>query len=91
MIQSAKSSFEKLTAMAAAIFDAPLSVVTLLDEERAVIRGQSGLDIVILPRDESMGARLAELGPGGLIFIPDTTKDPRGCDHAMVTKAPFVR
>jgi len=91
LIQSAKSSFEKLTAMAAAIFDAPLSVVTLLDEERAVIRGQSGLDIVILPRDESMGARLAELGPGGLIFVPDATKDPRGCDHAMVTKAPFVR
>ena len=91
MFQGAKSSFDKLTAMAAALFDAPLAVVTLLDDERAVIRGRTARDVVILPRDESMGARLAELGPGGMIFIPDSWKDPRSSDHSMVTGPPYVR
>ena len=77
--------------MAAAIFDAPLAVVTLLGDDRAVIRGASTREVVVVPRVKSMGARLTAMGPGGLIFIPDATTDPRGRDHPMVTAAPFVR
>lgn len=91
MSQSTQCSFDKLTAMAAAIFDAPLSFVTLLNEERAVLRGRSGLKAIILPREQSMGSHLAELGRGGLIFIPDATQDDRGRDHSLVTGPPFVR
>ncbi|PZN99227.1 MAG: hypothetical protein DCF28_13280 [Alphaproteobacteria bacterium] len=91
MSHSAQSSFDILTALAASLFNAPLSVVTLLDEERAVLRGPTGMDVIILPREQSMGSQLARLGPKGLIFIPDATKDPHGQVHSMVTGAPYVR
>ncbi len=91
MIQAAKSSFDRITAMAAAVFDAPMSVVTLLDEERAVFHGRLGMELIVLPRGASVGTHIAALGRGGVMILPDASQDPRTCDHPMVTGEPHVR
>jgi len=91
LIQSAQSSFDRLTALAASIFGTSMSVVTLLDDARAVFHGRLGMELLVLPRGVSVGTHIAALGPGGIMIVPDAREDARTRDHPMVTGDPHVR
>jgi diguanylate cyclase (GGDEF) domain len=82
--------FDDLTALAASICEAPVSLVSLVDSSRLFFKSEHGL-----------GAR--EIADGGEGFcryairqrdifqIPDTREDSRFVAHALVASAPHVR
>lgn len=85
------SSLSELAAMAAAIFQAPLALVTLMDRDRGLIRfiGRFGTQLEGARIDESF-CRHTILGEG-LFMSTDPTNDPRFARHPFVMGDPGVR
>lgn len=81
--------FDRLTRVAARMFNVPIALVTLVDSNRQWFKSCIGLEIKETHRDLSFCGH-AILGNDTLV-IPDATKDPRFFDNPFVTSAPHVR
>jgi GAF domain-containing protein len=76
--------FDRITELAADIFEVPMVFVTLVDSDRQWFKstyGTSGLDST--PRDVSFCSH-AMLEPEAMV-IPDASEDPRFADNPFVT------
>ena len=82
-------TLDDITAFAAALCDAPISLVSIVEDARQRFLARVGLDATETPRDVSFCAQ-AMLGDD-LFVIPDATRDPRFADNALVTGAPYIR
>eukprot|EP00980_Cylindrotheca_fusiformis_P004043 scaffold880_cov132-Cylindrotheca_fusiformis.AAC.39 len=83
--------FERLTALAGRIFDAPIALVSLVDLGRQWFMSNRGLgDVRETPRDMAFCAH-AILSQDDLFIINDATKDPRFMNNPLVTSAPHIR
>jgi phosphoribosyl 1,2-cyclic phosphodiesterase/CheY-like chemotaxis protein len=82
--------FDELTRRAAALFDVPIALVTLVDRERQWIKSSCGLpELRHTSREASFCAHvIAERAP---IIVPDTLLDERFAENPMVTGAPRIR
>lgn len=81
--------FDDLALMASEICGTPVSLMTLVDEDRLWVKAQIGLDIAEIPRGESFCTYVvAESGP---LMVPDARADARFRDLPAVVGAPFVR
>jgi len=81
--------FDRLTRMAKRIFDVPIALVSLVDENRQWFKSCIGLGVRETPRDISFCGHTIL---GGVIFIiPDATKDERFFDNPLVTSEPYIR
>jgi GAF domain-containing protein len=81
--------FDRLVAFAAEEFDVPISLVSLVDENRQWFKTRVGLDACETTRDISFcGHALVE--PQGLL-IEDALLDERFHDNPLVSGPPFVR
>ena len=85
----AEQSFDDLTRLAAAICDAPMAAITLIDEDRQWLKSRVGLDLQQTPRDLAFCAH-AILGRE-LLTVEDASLDPRFADNPFVTSAPGIR
>jgi serine/threonine protein kinase len=69
------AEFDRITALAARIFDVPVAVISVVDDHRVWLKSRHGLDVAEIARDESLG------GTGGLhdetLVVEDVTTDPR--------------
>ncbi len=83
----AEEVFDRITRLAAAIFDVPTALITLIDENRQWFKSRHGLDIQETPRDLAFCSH-AILDPSELMVVPDATTDPRFHDNPYVT-GPF--
>ena len=82
--------FDRITRMAASICDAPLVVLSLVDEERVWFKSRIGVEIEETPRNEAFCAQ-AIVEPSPLMVVRDTLEDPRFQQHPQVTRPAGIR
>jgi len=85
----AEERFDRITRVAARLFNAPITLVSLVDENRQWFKSCIGLPMRETPRGMSFCAH-ALLGDDTLV-IPDATADDRFRDNPLVTGEPFIR
>ncbi|MEN4902377.1 sensor domain-containing diguanylate cyclase [Luteimonas sp. TWI1437] len=85
-----EAAYDDLVRVAAAICDAPIAAITLVDRDRQWVKAVTGFDAVETPRDESFCAQTI-LTPDQTLVVEDATRDVRFRHLPMVTGAPGVR
>ncbi|WP_375196973.1 PAS domain-containing protein [Sphingobium sp.] len=83
------ATLDQITAFAAALCDAPIALVSIVEEQRQRFLARTGLDVEETPRDVSFCAH-AMLGDA-IFVVPDAAIDPHFADNGLVTGAPFIR
>ena len=85
----ADARFDRITRIAARLFQVPIALVSMVDDERQWFRSHRGLDVAESPRAMSLCTQaLREDGP---LVVPDTLDDPRFSALPVVLGAPYVR
>jgi GAF domain-containing protein len=81
--------FDDLTELAARICEAPIALITLVDEKRQWFKSRVGVTVNETSRDISFCAHA--ITQPDLFIVPDATKDPRFANSPLVTSEPKVR
>lgn len=81
--------FDRITRLAARIFDVPIALVSLVDSDRQWFKSRIGLQVDATPRDHSFCGH-AILEPN-VLHVPDATADRRFHDNPLVTGEPNIR
>ncbi|MGM0521045.1 MAG: GAF domain-containing protein [Pseudomonadota bacterium] len=85
----AEQAFDRLAEFARELFDVPIALVSLVDENRQWFKSHLGVDAAQTPRDVSFCAHaVADNAP---LVIHDTLKDARFADHPLVETSPHIR
>jgi len=81
--------FDELTELAAHICEAPVALITLVDETRQWFKAKVGTTLNETSRDISFcGHAICQ---SDLFIIPDATKDERFSENPLVTSEPKIR
>lgn len=86
---SNEERFDRITRMAAQMFDVPIALVSLVDADRQWFKSTQGLDITELPREFSFCGHT--INQDNVYVVPDTLDDIRFFDNPLVVGAPYVR
>jgi diguanylate cyclase (GGDEF)-like protein len=81
--------FDRLTRLAKRMFDVPIALVSLVDENRQWFKSCIGLPVSETPRDISFCGHTI-LGDD-IFLIPDAAADSRFEDNPLVTRDPNIR
>ncbi len=81
--------FDDLTELAARICEAPIALISLVDEKRQWFKSKIGVDLNETSRDVSFCSHA--IRQSGLFIVPDATKDARFSNNALVTSEPKIR
>jgi len=81
--------FDDLAGIAASICGTPIASVTLIDERRQWHKARIGLAPAESPRDDAFCAHA--ILAGGVMIVPDATRDPRFAGNPGVLGDPFIR
>ncbi len=84
-----EQAFDDLTKLAAKICEAPISLITLVDEDRQWFKSELGLNIKETSRTISFCSHAIEQPE--ILIVPDATKDERFARNPMVTDDPNIR
>jgi two-component sensor histidine kinase len=82
-------AFDDLVQLAARACQAPVALISLIDERRQWFKAEVGLGVRETPLDRSI-CLTATLQPG-LTIVPDLTEDPRFARNPLVTGEPHLR
>ena len=85
----AEEPFERITRLAKTITQAPIVLISLVDEFRQWFKSKQGLDIDETPRDVSFCAYT--IGQPGPMVIEDARLDQRFANNPLVTGEPHIR
>ncbi|WP_343698758.1 PAS domain S-box protein [Caulobacter sp.] len=83
--------FDEITARAAALFDAPISLVSLVDDHRQWFKSRQGLEACSTSREVAFCAHALQLEPHGVLIVEDSAKDPRFAQNPLAIDEPFVK
>ncbi len=86
---AAEECFDRVTRLAKHLFNVPIALVTLVDEDRQWFKSCIGLNVSETPRDISFCGH-AILGSSEFV-IHDTHLDPRFADNPLVLEEPHIR
>jgi GAF domain-containing protein len=81
--------FDDLTELAARICEAPIGLISLVDENRQWFKSRVGVTVSETSRDVSFCAHA--IRQNGLFIVPDATKDPRFAHNPLVVSDPKIR
>ncbi|HJV27491.1 MAG TPA: PAS domain S-box protein [Aromatoleum sp.] len=81
--------FDRITRIARRLFDIPITLVTLIDQDRQWFKSRQGLDVTETSRDISFCGH-AILTPE-IFEVCDAADDPRFADNPLVTGPPNIR
>src|SRR6185436_20155683 len=81
--------FDDLTELAARICEAPIAMITLVDENRQWFKSKVGVTVSETSRDISFCAHA--ITQVDLFIVPDATKDERFANSPLVVSEPNIR
>lgn len=81
--------FDDLTELAARICEAPIALISLVDENRQWFKAKIGITLGETTRDISFCAHAIK--QTDLFIVPDATRDKRFADNPLVTSEPKIR
>ena len=81
--------FDRITRLAAAMFNVPVSLITLVDSERQWFKSTCGIEAAETPRDESFCSHAVTSRMP--LVVPDAIRDPRFAENPLVATGPRVR
>jgi GAF domain-containing protein len=81
--------FDDLTNLAAHICEAPIAMITLLDEKRQWFKSKVGISVNETAREVSFCAHA--IMRDKLFIVPDAASDPRFANNPLVTGDPKIR
>jgi GAF domain-containing protein len=82
--------FDNIVQLAADMFDVPIAVISLVDQDRQWFKAVVGLDARETPRDQAFCAHAIHR-PDEVLLVEDATLDPRFVDNPLVTGNPGIR
>ncbi len=85
----AEPRFDQFTALAAAAFNVPIALISLVDQERQWFKSRHGLAVQETPR--SMAFCAHAIAAEGCMVVEDAALDSRFRDNPLVTGAPHIR
>lgn len=85
----AEERFDRYTRLAAALFRAPVSLITLVDADRQWFKSCHGTDLAETPREVSFCAHA--VAARQTLVVPDMLLDARFREHPLVVSDPHVR
>lgn len=85
----AEERFDRITRLAANVFDAPIALVSLVGETQQYFKSAQGMDALQSPRETSFCAHA--LVDGDHLFVEDAAADERFADNPLVTGEPHIR
>ncbi len=75
-------AFDRITALAARLFDVPISIISIVDHDRIWFKSHHGIDVDEIGRDPGLCASaVCELGPW---IVTDALVDVRTIDNPLV-------
>lgn len=81
--------FSRITVLASTMLGCPISLLSVVEEDRQWFLGRSGTDLVQTPIDASLCALcVRDEAP---LLVHDARNDPQLADKALVTGPPFIR
>ncbi|HKY80025.1 MAG TPA: ATP-binding protein [Sphingobium sp.] len=81
--------FDHVTQFASELFDAPISLVSIVGSDTQCFRGACGLDAADTPRSVAFCA--FAILQSDVMVVSDATRDPRFRDNPLVTGEPHIR
>jgi GAF domain-containing protein len=81
--------FDRITRIAAAAFDVPIALVTLIDKDRQWFKSHFGINMLETPRDQAFCAYT--ILENKVMIVRDTLIDPRFAYNPLVTGEPRIR
>ncbi len=84
-----EAAFDRLTAIAAAHYDAPIALVSLVDESRQWFKSRLGLDTCETPREISFCTHAIRADQP--LIVNDASSHPGFADNPLVTGSPHIR
>ena len=85
----ANAAFDRITRLAAELFDMPIALVSLVDRRRQWFKSRIGLDVRETDRSSSFCSHA--IGQPEVTVVDDALADPRFADNPLVTGPPRVR
>jgi CheY-like chemotaxis protein len=85
----AEERFDRFTRIAAALFEVPIALISLVDKERQWFKSRQGLDATETPRDQAFCAHA--ILRNDVMQVSDAHADDRFADHPLVARGPRVR
>ncbi len=76
-----EAEYDEIAGLVAAICDAPVGVVNLIDADRQWFKAETGLGVRSTPLDTSLCSHV--ILQGGYVEIPDTLEDARMSDNPL--------
>lgn len=86
----AERAYDDIVYLASFICDAPIALISLIDEDRQWFKAKVGLDVLQTPRGDAFCAYAIQ-SPGELMQVPDASLDPRFANNPLVTGDPNIR
>ncbi|MGP1395111.1 MAG: GAF domain-containing sensor histidine kinase [Inquilinaceae bacterium] len=86
---AAEPRFDRLVDIARALFDAPIAVITLIDEDRQWFKAVRGMTVGQTDRDAAFCAHT--IMQDEILLVRDAMTDPRFANNPLVIKAPYIR
>ena len=85
-----EASFDDIVFLASYICEAPVAMVSLVDEDRQWFKSKVGTDLKETSRDVAFCAH-AILQPDEIFVVPDAHQDPRFATNPLVRDEPHIR